>query len=483
MPTLSAPLVRYGGRPHRGWLDGRIPLAVLAVALFWAANLALIAAGLARLVPLAYPALAVAVGGLLYLRARGDFLAFVWWLWFLTPLVRRLVDYQVGWTPVSLVVPTPYLVALIPAVTLVGRLGALTMPQLLAFGLTVSGIGYAYMVGLGTAGVAAATFGLLTWLVPVLFGFHLMAAWRDYPTWRRVIPRVFVQGAVALSVYGIVQFVQVTPWDAAWMVNSAMDSIGWPEPFRVRVFSTMNAPGVLAMVLMTALLLGLQAPGAWRRIVQLPVWMAILLTQVRSAWLGLAIGLVLVLSGQPLRRSLALLASGALIVLLLLPLLQVDAIWQVVGTRLMSLGELEGDHSLRQRLELYGEFTAVAAGNLAGAGIGSTNLATRLSNDGALGSLGVIDSGVLEILFVFGWPGTILYGAGIALALILAALGRQQADGDRFQVAAAAVVAGCLVQLVFFNPLGGAVGMIFWCFLGLILSGQRAARHGLAGPG
>jgi hypothetical protein len=482
MRAGHAPLDQFrpmhdGRHAHSAWGDGRVSAATLVVPLFWAFNLALIAVGMARLVPLTFPVLAVAVGGFLFLRAPGRFLAFLWWLWFLTPAVRRLVDYDTGWTPVSVIMPTPYLVALIPAATLMGRLHVLSPPQLLSLGLIVSGIGYAYVVGLGTAGIAAATFGLLTWLVPVLFGFHLMAAWRNYPSWRRTIRSVFRDGAVILSVYALIQFVFVPPWDAAWMVNSEMTSIGWPEPFRVRVFSTLNAPGVLAMVLMAALLLGLAGQSLLQRVASIPVWLVILLTQVRSAWLGLGVGLILFLAGQPWARSLKLVGGALLLVLALLPVLQIDVIEQVAVPRLLSISDLQSDNSLNERLELYSEFLSIAAGNVSGAGIGATNLATRLSNDGSLSTLGVIDSGLLEIMFVFGWAGTVLYGSGVALALVLAVLGRQASSGDCFLSAAGGIVAGCLIQLVFFNPLGGAVGMIFWCFLGLVLAGQRANRH------
>ena len=199
---------------------------------------------------------------------------------------------------------------------------------------------------------------------------------------------------------------------------------------------------------------------------------------MRSAWLGLGLGFGLVLITQPMARSLKVLSSGVLLLLALVPLLQIEAIQQVVLPRIMSIGELEADNSLNARLRLYAEFFVVAADNAMGAGIGATNLATKLSNGGALypGGLGVIDSGLLEIMLVFGWIGTALYASGIALALVLAGLGRRRSSGDPFLVAAGAVVVGTALQIVFFNPLGGAVGMIFWSFLGLVLAGQRAGR-------
>ena len=133
-------------------LRGRVALATLIVAAFWTVILIMLGAGFGRLVPMAFPALAVGAAIVLFLRAPAGYLAFVWWLWFLTPAVRRLVDYEIGWTPVSVVMLTPYFVALIPAVALIGRVGTLSLPQLLSLGLTVAGIAYAFVIGLGTVG-------------------------------------------------------------------------------------------------------------------------------------------------------------------------------------------------------------------------------------------------------------------------------------------------------------------------------------------
>ena len=123
-------------------------------------------------------------------------------------------------------------------------------------------------------------------------------------------------------------------------------------------------------------------------------------------------------------------------------------------------------------MQLYGQFFVVAASNVVGSGIGATNVATKLSNDGKLNEFGVIDSGVLEIMYAFGWPGSILYVAGLLLAFLSTLYGftRQRTSSS---LAARSVVVAIFVQLVFFNVLSGAVGMIFWSFTGMIMAGQR----------
>ena len=58
-----------------------------------------------------------------------------------------------------------------------------------------------------------------------------------------------------LGGYGIFQYLDPPSWDRDWMINSAMDSIGEPEPLMVRVFGTLNAPGVYGLWIAALLVL------------------------------------------------------------------------------------------------------------------------------------------------------------------------------------------------------------------------------------
>lgn len=453
--------------------NGQLPLRVLGTLALMAVTLLPLVGGFGGMLKLGFPLLALLVAALLYVQDPFGYLSFTWWIWFVTPLVRRLVDHHVGWTSVSPVMLTPYLVSLVAVPGLLRHIGGIATTHLVAFGLTVTGIAYAYVIGAGTVGSAPATFALLTWIVPVLFGFALAANWRQYELWRSATIASFRLGIVLTSVYGIIQFGFLPAWDAYWMRNADMSSIGLPVPFAVRVFSTFNAPGVFAIFLMTGLLIGSCHRSKAREIGALPiVWLAFLLSQVRSAWLGYGVGLMMMMVRMPLARNLKLLLAAIAIIFTTLPLLQIDAIERVAIPRLMSLTNGQNDHSLKERMQLYGEFFVVAAGNIAGSGIGATNVATKLSNNGKLNQFGVIDSGVLEIMYAFGWPGAILYVAGLLLAFLSTLYGFTRAP-DEFSLAARSVVVAIFVQLVFFNVLSGAVGMIFWSFIGMIMAGQR----------
>ena len=447
--------------------------STLCIMAFAASSALSALAGPAWLVPLAFPALALATALYLYLVAPASYLAFTWWIWLLTPAVRRMVDLHLGWNSISPIMLAPYLVTAVAAAGLLRHLGELSNSHLIALAFTVAGVAYAYVIGIGSVGPTAATFGVLTWILPILFGFYLAATWRRYALWRETLRATFAYGLIVLGAYGVLQFALLPPWDAYWMTHAGMSSIGQPLPFKVRVFSTLNAPGVFAAFVMAALLIGSAGRGSAKTAVAQPVvWLAFLLAQVRSAWLGYGLGLCLVMSRLPLNRGARLVLLGGVLALAVLPLLQLDAVEQVIATRFSSLAAGVADHSLQERMQLYARFFNVAASNIPGGGIGSTNLATKLSNNGALGSLGTIDSGILELLYAFGWPGTLLYGGGIALAL-LAAMGSWYRSADKFALAAVSVALALLAQMVFFNTLVGTVGMIFWTMTGMVLASQR----------
>ena len=92
------------------------PQAALAliVALLYAAHVGVY-------LRLVYPCLAMALGFYLEASDPGAYVRFVLWVWALSPLVRRLSDFQAGWQDPSLIILTPYLVTAICVAQLVVR--------------------------------------------------------------------------------------------------------------------------------------------------------------------------------------------------------------------------------------------------------------------------------------------------------------------------------------------------------------------------
>jgi hypothetical protein len=433
-----------------------------------------LAHGSGQVFPLIYPGLALLVGVILYLCHPTLYLGFTWWLWFLTPEVRRIVDYQIGWNPISPVMVAPYLVAGVAALTLLRSLPQmLQRPRLFPFLLVLMGLNYGYTIGLVRAGPAPATYALLDWIVPVAFGFHMAAHWQQYPLYRDAMQRVFLWGVLAMGIYGIVQFYVVPPWDAYWMEVAPIGSIGWPQPFEVRVWSTMNAPLPFGVVMMAGLLFTFAATGPLRFVAAVPGYLSFLLCLVRTAWFGWAIGVLFMLVSIRGVQKMKLLAVAALVGLLSLPLLLLEPVAETVTSRFESMQELREDTSYRARLRLYRDMLLLSATNVIGEGLGATGLATKLANAGEPGL--IFDSGVLDFMFVLGWPGTILYVGGL-IWLLANAFDTPAWHQNLAVHAARAIVLATLAMHLSLNMLTGVAGMVFWSFLGLALGAATFHR-------
>ena len=255
------------------------------------------------------------------------------------------------------------------------------------------------------------------------------------------------------------------------MRASPINSIGGPHPFKVRVWSTMNSPQPFALAMMAGLLFAFAAKGPFRFVAGGAGYVSLLLSLVRTAWLGWAIGAVLLLVQARGGQRIRLLAVGILVCLLSLPLLLLEPVAQRVTDRFETMQQIDGDDSFRARLALYGDFFLTSATNVVGEGIGSANRATKLADDVDLDEYRNIDSGVLEVMFVLGWPGTLLYLGGL-LWLLSEAFGGPAQRQDLAVKAAGAVVLAILAMTVSYNTLINVGGVVFWTFLGLMLSAR-----------
>lgn len=171
-----------GLRPVLAWM------AILGLVLFTAV---FILAGASKILNLAFPAGSLIVGIFLYIRYPIMYVSFTWWMWFLTPFVRRLIDYRSGFTDPSPVLLSPYLVTLVTLATLWQHLPRMHRQGGLPFVLAFVGVFYGYLIGIIQNPLIVSTKALLEWLTPVLFGFHLFVNWRNYPNYRQNIQRTF----------------------------------------------------------------------------------------------------------------------------------------------------------------------------------------------------------------------------------------------------------------------------------------------------
>lgn len=453
-------------------------LAYAALAATLVAGAAAFVGPLAELAELLYPAAASVAALLLLWRKPALYVGFMWWVWFLTPAVRRLVDFQVGYTQASLVMLTPFLVTGVALVAVLLRLPRLPGAARLPLAFVTAGLLYAYLVGVLNNGVFSATFDLLNWAVPVVGGAYVLT--RPHPAVFATVRRTFSWGLLVMGLYGVVQFFYVPPWDGYWMTQAllqdGLNSIGSPEPLEVRVFSTLNAPGPFAVVVMTGLLLVFGGGGAARLPGAAAGFVGFALSAVRSAWGGWLVGFLVVAWSLPLRLRARLLGTLLLLGVVAVPLAALGPVGELFSERLETMTDLEGDVSFNARLALYADLPSFTADNPLGQGLGSTGVATGLGRRET--DLQDLDSGVIAVVYTFGVLGTLYFAGGAVFlfgtALLSGLRSRNLGDATYVGVSVAA-----LSQLAFGNAWTGVAGMVLWFFPCLYLASRQEQLSGL----
>ncbi|MGH9161501.1 MAG: O-antigen ligase family protein [Vicinamibacteraceae bacterium] len=451
----------------------RTPSTVWPQVLYWLLVLGLIAVHAGGPVRLVYLAGGLAVGWRLLQTSPAAYVGFVFWLWVLTAFVRRVADLYASWQDPSMILLTPYLVTTLwlgPYIwrVLQGRARSSTrLRNLDLFVLAAMGVAVGVPFGF-LADPFMALLETLNYVTPLLLGWYVVTQAHQVREIERQIVTTFRYAALVTGGYGIYQFTTAPPWDALWMINTEMGSIGKPEPFVLRVFSTMHSPGVLAPFLVVAMVLLVAKP----RVRDLPVaglaGVTMLLSQVRAAWMGLVIGAMFVVASlkpaQKLRVGLAL----GLTVLLAGPLLVTPEMTDVFNTRMETFQDLEGDTSWRARITGLSLALDFITRHPLGVGIGQFDetISRYVSSR---------DSTIVSSLVQFGVLGSASYF--FALWLVAVQVWKYYRRGASAESTALACGGLGLLSL---TPLGvptaGPTGMCFWLITGLAVADRQLAR-------
>lgn len=422
---------------------------------------------------LLYPTLALVTAVVLLWRRPVRYIAFMWWVWFLTPEVRRLVDYHVGHTEASVVMLAPFLVTGVALVGIVFNLHNVPRAYRIPLAFVGFSLLYAYVLGIINNGLVTPTFDLLNWSTPIISGVYLLAHREHADDFRRVTQQTFMWGLLVMGVYGVIQFFYLPPWDAAWMENANIVSIGYPEPQKLRVFSTLNSAAPFASVLMAGLLLIFDRGGFARLPGAVAGFTAFALSAVRSAWGGWVVGFVFIAASLPLRSRLRLLGTSILMILIVVPALTAGPIGELLSRRLATFTDLGNDTSFNERLAFYADVTELTAGNPMGQGLGSTGVASAINNRNA--ELQNLDSGIIAVIYVFGILGTLYYVGGAA-ALFGMVLRTGLRSRELSEAVYVGIMVGTLSQLPLGNVLTGVTGMVLWFFSCLCLALHHQAE-------
>lgn len=412
---------------------------------------------------IAFPLLSVIVSGFLYLRSKPMYVGAVLWLWFLTPFVGRLAEYQGGGSLSDPVLVAPYLAAGISVLAMLTSPRKLGERRALPFVCALVAILYGGIIGLPQYPLFDVLRAVLNWVVPVVFGFFLLQHREHYSEFRSVIEKSFLFGILVSGLYGIWQFFNLPDWDKTWMLNVQMNSFGKPEAMAVRVFSTMNAPAIFAAVAAVGVLLLFNMKGKLRLLSAAVGFIALILTMSRASWLSLVAGFIYLATKVERRQILRLGLASFACVVFLLAFAQLPVVHDLVMQRIDTFSDPTQDVSYTARVQGHERALRQLMQEPFGEGIGSTDAAHNTEGDDDM--IGPHDSTVLEFIYSLGWIGSFIYCVGI-VALCLEVRGSGK---DPFILSAKAIVVGLFAQCLLNSIMLGILGFMVWTFAALAI--------------
>jgi hypothetical protein len=418
--------------------------------------------GRAQLLRVSIPLVAALIGLVLYLNRPVLFLQYALWVWFLVPLVRRLVDWRFGFVEQNYVLLAPFLVSAVAGLSLLPPRPSASIRPPMAFVLCGASILYGFVIGMLAERSAEMVFGLVNWLTPMIFGLHVYLNWPRYEQYKAAITRTFLWALVLMGLYGIYQYVLPPAWDRYWLENvmeGGSNSFGRPEPFEIRVWSTMNSPGPFANTVMAGLLLLFAIRSPLKLPSAVAGYLSFLLSVVRAAWLSWVVGFISIMKNANPRVIFRAVLSLALLIVCLVPLVSDPRVSTALGDRFKTFTDLGHDESAGARMQLYRESIEDALRSPFGYGLKTLD-ATH----------GKIDSGILTLVFSLGWLGGIVFVVGLASLLFG---GHTHVRQDDFANASRAIALAILAQIVAGAVFVNVTGALFWIFGAMYLAAQR----------
>ena len=385
------------------------------------------------------------------------------------PFLRRLVDVYAGYEASGLMLSGPMLAILVPVPRLVTQTGF--EPALRPFVLAAACAFYATVLTLADGSFTLAASGALKWFAPILYGMWLFGEARRDPELIEPAVRVLMLLMPVLGIYGFVQYLDPPVWDRYWMNYTTIASIGQPEPFMVRVFSTMNAPAGYATFTAAALLLfGFRRARLGLLLAAAPSVLGLLLSLYRTAWVALAIGLIAGLL-HPRTRGRSALMLAAVVVLGAAAMVLTPA-GEMFAERLQTLGSVGEDESGQERLAEYSALLQADGGTLLGHGFENTDVMQA----GAL----ALDGQLVVSWFTMGLVVGLLCVTAVCWAGVQA-VGAAWRSPSLSGVAISLVMVGALAQVPLATVSSSEIGFLFWSLAAvgaaMRVGSRPAVRH------
>jgi hypothetical protein len=155
--------------------------------------------GAAKFMNYLYPASSLVLLLFLYHRYPLFFHSFIWWLIFLSPLVRRLVDYKSTFTNPSPILIAPSLLGVIILPSFLKQFPSLKLRDAVPYGMAAFGICYGFTMGyLYHIPIQKLLLGTLGWLSPIFYGFYIFVNWRRYPEYQKNLEQTMRWGILIM---------------------------------------------------------------------------------------------------------------------------------------------------------------------------------------------------------------------------------------------------------------------------------------------
>ena len=156
-----------------------------------------------------------------------------------------------------------------------------------------------------------------------------------------------------------------------------------------------------------------------------------------------------------------------------LPVITIPRIREGITSRIVSIASGETDSSVRSRVMVARAAYTLVLDYAEGAGLGATGSAVTARRSGGIRNF---ENGLLEVFFLFGWPGGLLFFLGVA-GIVVQGIRLADAQFDPFANAARSGALALLASLLISEIFTGAPGTLFWVLIGF---GVSAHAHNLA---
>lgn len=385
------------------------------------------------------------------------------------PFARRVVDFYGGYNETSLMLIGPLLTILVPAPRLIrlldGRSHPLTRgmaPIIVVFACVCYATFFSAFQG---QWMNAAT-GSLKWFAPLIYAMVLIET-GERDSLMQASARIFEIVLPIMGLYGIYQYIDPPGWDRYWMDYATILSAGLPLPYEIRVYSTLNGPASFATFTAAGILIvSFLRPALFAIIVAMPASMALLLSQYRTAWMSLGIGILFCLLFARTRwRSgliIAALAAGATVAL------TIPAFNEALTERLQTFSQGTQDGSFQERLQEFVILWSEPSSSLFGLGF-------------TIGDVGAAGTMPVDGMFIACWLTMGLVVGIFSVSGFIWASARMILRAFR-DVAPPAVVlgglgCGSLIQMPLANLSSGELGVLFWTYAAIACLPATAERR------